>query len=223
MGKTRGPYANRGRLQIYMQGRRYGRLSVLEHVGFSEYRDSKWRCLCQCGRECIVLGSNLRKGHTTSCGCLAIEVVRERSTVHAHTSNRAPTLTYIAWQSMHTRCAPNYKNAHRYYDRGIVICERWHKFENFLDDMGECPHGMTLDRCNNDGNYEPNNCRWATQTEQQRNRGNNKLTMESANLIRQRLLDGETGAALAVAFNVSRSMISAIKHGRNWAIGESLK
>jgi hypothetical protein len=86
------------------------------------------------------------------------------------------TPMYNAWKTMRARCRnPNNKKYPRYGGRGITICERWDSFENFRDDMGERPEGATLDRIDNDGNYEPENCRWTCQKKQQRNRGNNHL------------------------------------------------
>lgn len=95
---------------------------------------------------------------------------------HGQTVGKKPTRTYRAWCSMYTRCFdPKCRNFADYGGRGITICARWRTFENFLADMDECPVGRQLDRENVNGNYEPGNCRWATFTEQQRNKRNNRL------------------------------------------------
>lgn len=95
--------------------------------------------------------------------------------IHGHTSpsKGGPTRTYRSWSNMIARCTyPNSKGYEHYKKRGITVCDRWRKFENFLSDMGECPDGLTLDRTENDGNYEPGNCQWVTWQKQ----GNNRIT-----------------------------------------------
>ena len=91
---------------------------------------------------------------------------------HGHTRNGKESSEYISWAHMKTRCQnPNNDRYHRYGGRGIKVCERWQSFENFLADMGVRPPGLTLERMDNDSNYEPGNCKWATQKEQANNKG----------------------------------------------------
>jgi hypothetical protein len=145
---------------IDITGKRFDRWFVLERAG---RRRKRWLCRCICGAERAVHGSRLRNGTSRSCGCL-----RRR---HGHSGNgkkRKPSRTYKSWESMHWRC--NDLQNPNYGGRGITVCARWRKFENFLADMGKRPRGKTLDRIDPDGNYEPGNCRWATPTEQYFNR-----------------------------------------------------
>lgn len=122
--------------------------------------------------------------------------------------------TYVSWVEMRRRCRSDRHRA-EYRDRGITVCERWRKFENFLADMGERPDGLTLDRIDNDGNYEPGNCRWATPDQQSRNRRSVKLSPEDAAWIRAG--DGLiTHAMMAEVLGVSQPIVSRIARGRKW-------
>jgi hypothetical protein len=163
---------------IDLTGQRFGRLTVVSRA--PNYGTSAaWFCICECGKtlENKIRAADLRKGHTKSCGCLAKELQAEKGRQmlykhgHAgkHKQTREASPTYRSWASMHVRC----RRPDRIYyaGRGIVVCERWDDFENFLADMGERPDGKTLDRYpDGDGNYEPGNCRWATHKEQAANR-----------------------------------------------------
>lgn len=134
---------------------------------------------------------NLMSGHTGSCGCMKGARITKRKTRHG----MAGTPTYISWLSMHERCTnPKFKQFHDYGGRGIRICERWELFESFLADMGERPPGRTLDRWpDNDGNYEPGNCRWATPKEQARNSRSPKFVQFRGNLLTYKEAAKEAG------------------------------
>jgi len=155
-------------------GRRFGRLFVFAEGPPTENqkpRRTSW-VRCDCGTEKVVQNGALIGGGTKSCGCNQIK------SKHGHAGQHRST-TYGAWAAMIQRCTnPHTRQFKDYGGRGITICERWLRFEDFLADMGERPTGKTLDRWpNKDGNYEKSNCRWATRKEQQRNmRTNNLLT-----------------------------------------------
>ncbi len=145
-------------------GQTYYRLTVVSRAENSKRGQRRWLCKCECGNDVTVLGTQLRNGHTKSCGCLS----RDRVTKHG----LCKSSEYIIWQQMKERCYNVKKESHkRYGARGITVCDRWREsFENFLADMGPRPAGMSLDRIDNNGNYEPGNCRWADNETQYRNR-----------------------------------------------------
>lgn len=127
--------------------------------------------VCSCGNIKIVRRDHVVNDHKiVSCGCY-LKSIRGKATItHGNTRNRSPSLTYRSWQSMKRRCDNPKDIGYKYWGgRGITYCKRWNKFENFLKDMGERPLGKSIDRIDNDGNYEPSNCKWSTRSEQNKN------------------------------------------------------
>lgn len=152
-------------------GNKYNRLTAIEPT--NQRIDGKivWRYLCECGKEHVTAGRDVARGNTKSCGCLQKEMSLKRSTTHGAKRNGKTLRSYSIWCGMKTRCKSGYEKSHRYFDRGIIVCDRWLSYENFIQDMGEPPEGTSLDRINNNGNYEPGNCRWADDLTQSANKG----------------------------------------------------
>lgn len=151
-----------------LTGQRFGMLVALS-LHSREKGQAVWLCRCDCGAESKAMLGNLRRGHTTSCGCQRAVMTARNKTKHAMYG----TPTYRSWSSMLTRCTnpSNHKFAD-YGGRGISVHEAWKSFDAFYADMGERPAGTTLGRKDNDGNYEPGNCRWESAKQQGRNKRN---------------------------------------------------
>jgi len=160
-------------------GGRFGRLLVLGRIPTTCKGTSKYVCMCDCGTRVIVLSGSLAGGHTKSCGCLQREAAVLARTTHGQTrGGKSPE--YLSWLGMRHRCYYERDKRYEIYGgRDIKVCDRWlESFENFYADMGPRPSSKhSLDRIDNDGNYEPGNCRWATATEQVRNRSTSVSVM----------------------------------------------
>ncbi len=191
-------------------GKRYGRLTVVSRIE----RPGKglfWKCVCDCGNESVVWGANLRNGNSKSCGCLG----RENKLASKTTHGKAHTREYHVWLTMKSRCR-NPKN-HKYADyggRGIKICKRWEVFDNFYADMGDRPSDAhSIDRIDNDGDYTPDNCRWATTEQQQGNKRSNRVLEWNG----KRQTVKEWGRELGISSNVISSRLY-----RGWSVERAL-
>lgn len=164
-------------------GKKFGRLTVLSlHEKVEGSPRHKWLCQCVCGNTTVAVIKDMQAGKTKSCGCLFTEGLVSRNTKHGlmHDHKR----TYRSWKELRQRCNnPNNKDYKDYGGRGIRVCKRWDSFKNFFDDMGDRPDGMTIDRVDVNGDYEPYNCRWATSTEQARNKRNNHVMENGKTLV----------------------------------------
>lgn len=194
---------------------RFGLLVAL-NVNGRKRNYKTWLCLCDCGNSHTVSSFHLTGGYTKSCGCATSKWLSESSSTHGMSN----TVEYEAWKMMKRRCLnPNDKFYFNYGGRGIKICDRWlASFENFLLDIGKKPSdSYSLDRINSDGNYEPNNCRWATRKQQASNRKSNRwIEYNGERLILQ---DWATKTGIPVAnlhFYLKRhTMSEAIIHYSN--------
>lgn len=154
--------------KLDLTGRRFDRLKVIRESGRNKFHQIEWLCLCDCGREVSVVGARLNFGGTKSCGCLLLEWVKKDDRKHGGKH----TVEYHIWLDMKQRCSnPQNSGYPNYGGRGIKVCERWMKFDNFIYDVGKRPSPKhSLDRHPDvNGNYEPNNFRWATREQQANN------------------------------------------------------
>lgn len=163
---------------IDITGQRFGRLTVLEFAGIDKHGDGNWKCTCDCGTEKVVVGFSMKSGNTLSCGCLLSETVAQRgrdSAKHGMCYSRL----YHTWAGMRQRCDGTSAGTKvRYHDRGIRVCDDWNgSFIPFMDWAlsNGYQDDLTIDRINNDGNYEPDNCRWASRLIQANNTSSNRM------------------------------------------------
>ncbi len=180
-----------------ISGQKFGRLTALRWVGKNQSGHSLWECQCECGKLKSIAVSNMTKGMTKSCGCWKAEMIASvgrRNSVHGEGRHGHETREWTAYNAMHQRCSG--KNQPDYGGRGIKVCDRWsgkRGYVEFLKDMGRRPDGCSLDRMDVDGDYTPDNCRWADAVTQ-RNNQRPRLRIEQftdeelANEVKRRIL-----------------------------------
>lgn len=167
-------------------GKRFGKLVVQDrtdsYIG-KTYTQSQWKCICDCGNYVVVRGVQLTGCRTKSCGCLRVEVPKAVNRRHGHAPRGIQGKTYTIWCSMKLRCTNKNEQNFKYYGgRGISFDSKWNEYLGFLDDMGECPSGYTLERIDVNGNYNKENCKWIPKAQQAWNTRNTKMV----------ILNGET-------------------------------
>lgn len=153
-------------------GNKYGRLLVIKRDINNSHKNAFWLCECECGQIKVINGQSLRNGETKSCGCLQREKAKKTFSKLLTKHGMCGTKIYNVWKAMTKRCRDKNEADYKYYGgKGIKVCSSWlHSFKNFYKDMGDSyVEGLTLDRINPSGNYEPDNCRWATWSEQRNN------------------------------------------------------
>jgi hypothetical protein len=198
-------------------GKKFGRLLVIDYGGQDKHKNVMWKCLCDCGTEGIFKGRNLRIGKTKSCGCWYREVLAAGTNrKHGHTSRKTgATPEYYTWKNMRNRCQnPEARDWKDYGGRGVKVCERWEKFENFLEDMGIKPsRNLTIERIDNSEGYSKANCIWATRRIQNRNKRNNVVLVHNGKC--QTLMDWAN--ELGISFN---TLTARLRLG--WTVAQTL-
>lgn len=187
--------------QLHLKGLKFGKLTVVDKATSTIHGKVRWLCRCDCGKEAIVVGAQLKGGRTKSCGCISSENTTKRNQKHRHSIRGSVSRTYKSWQSMRVRVMNENNPLYRYYGgRGVKIDKRWDDFEAFLEDMGDRPLGKSLDRINVNGHYEKSNCRWADKITQANNKRNNVLFEWQGQYLTPRRLSEISGIPAATIY-----------------------
>lgn len=186
-----------------LNGYSFGKLTVLHETGRTSKSGCRyWECICECGKRRSVAGMDLVNMKYTSCG-------------RCNYKYKEVDSEYNVWSAMMQRCYnENNPSYHNYGGRGIKVCERWHNYSSFIKDIGNRPKGGTLDRINNNGNYEPKNCRWVDMKTQQNNRRNNRIIVHNGKEY--------TVSELARIYGVEREILfdRVLKYG--WSVEDAI-
>lgn len=206
-------YRENNHYRTDLVGRKSNALTVIQFAGVSKYGQLEWLCKCDCGNEIVVKTANITQGISKSCGCLSAQNRSAASTKHG--LHKHPL--YAVWAAMKDRCYnPNNEHYRDYGGRGINVTEMWlADFTVFYSwaMVNGYQKGLTLERVDNHGDYEPGNCRWATRHEQSQNTRRTRISPEDVETIRQ---DPRTNKAIASDYGVNESTISRIKAKRTW-------
>ena len=196
-------------------GRQFGRLKVSHRLGtFNKMH--YWLCVCECGRSVEVPASQLLSGNNRACGCLGSEITTRRNTTHG----QSKTPLYGLWHRMIQRCEDQNCGDYIYYGaRGITVCESWHDFEKFKEDVGDRPKGFTIDRIDNSLGYGPNNFRWASRTEQANNMRSNVKTLVDGKLLSIKEMADKAG----IAYGTMKARLCRLGYTPEQALGKPVK
>jgi len=199
---------------IDLTGHTFHRLTVISIAGKTDDGRYLWNCECSCGSLTVVRGTNLRTGTTRSCGCLVRDRQIESHLKHGAARMNNTTTTYKIWVGIIRRClSETHTSWPRYGGRGISICRRWREFANFLNDMGERPPTMSIERLDNNLGYEPGNCIWADSKTQGRNKRNNV----SVTICGER----HTVAAACEKYGIRRQKVWNLSHRKKIPLTEA--
>lgn len=195
-------------------GMRFSRLTTIKREKNTAANKTRWLCVCDCGEYKVINSQMLREGRTRSCGCMVKDMLIERNTTHGYSKHPL----YGIWRQMVRRCTNPKDKAYRYYGgRGIQVFGEWMNFNSFINDMGDKPEGMTLEREDNDGDYCPDNCIWASWSKQHENRRSTKLSSASVFFARFHHHNGASIGDLAEFFSVHKTTMASAIRGTTWA------
>lgn len=192
-----------------ISGQKHGMLTAVSLVERKASRNHLWLWSCECGAQKTIAIRSVKSGHTKSCGCLHRKWLAARNTTHG--LSKVESRTYRSWKDMRARCNnPRNGDYREYGGRGIGVCPRWESFELFLKDMGRRPSGMTIDRIDTNGQYEPGNCRWATAKTQANNKRSNRVIESIGTLAEASEMSGLDASKISYRLDAGYSIDAAL-------------